>query len=143
MATIAGSLQGYVDGYGNSARFFGPKGLELDTAGNLFVAERNGNNIRKLTFSGLFAESNVFFSLPVFISFVSFLYIFLWCQIHVLSESTDINSAIRHHKVPPYPIIRSHLLFCYPWFLFQVISCTIRMFTHVHSIQMHFPSLDR
>ncbi|MCF6213630.1 MAG: SMP-30/gluconolactonase/LRE family protein [Flavobacteriaceae bacterium] len=50
VTTIAGAgLSGTADGAGNSARFFGPKGIAIDTEGNLYVADKNNNAIRKVT----------------------------------------------------------------------------------------------
>lgn len=41
------------DGTGNAARFAGPWGLAIDSAGNLYVAESNGSTIRKITPAGV------------------------------------------------------------------------------------------
>ena len=52
--TIAGSDQGSIyygtaDGQGTSARFYKPRGMAVDAAGNVYVADRGNNRIRKLT----------------------------------------------------------------------------------------------
>jgi serine/threonine protein kinase, bacterial len=55
VSTLAGgTTAGFVNGQGTSARFNGLSGICLDNQGNLFVAERLGNNaIRKITPTGL------------------------------------------------------------------------------------------
>jgi sugar lactone lactonase YvrE len=50
--TIAGVADGNVgsnDGTNNAARFFGPEGIAVDNAGNLYVADTFNDIIRKLT----------------------------------------------------------------------------------------------
>jgi DNA-binding beta-propeller fold protein YncE len=50
VVTFAGSLTpGLVDGPCTNARFNGPQGMILDSAGNLYVADTNNNAIRKIT----------------------------------------------------------------------------------------------
>jgi sugar lactone lactonase YvrE len=50
VTTIAGTAgaSGAVDATGAAARFYGPQGLVVDGAGNLFIADTNNNAIRKL-----------------------------------------------------------------------------------------------
>jgi len=50
VTTIAGKLSvaGAVDGVGADARFNGPRGLDIDADGNLYVADYNGNTLRKI-----------------------------------------------------------------------------------------------
>lgn len=56
ITTIAGSLQGYSgtrDGVGNNALFLYPEGITIDKAGNLYVTDRDGFDIRKITPAGV------------------------------------------------------------------------------------------
>ncbi len=54
VSTIAGSgVRGHLDGPAATARFFEPQGITLDAAGNLYIADRAGNRIRKLTPAGV------------------------------------------------------------------------------------------
>lgn len=52
VTTFAGmaGMSGSVDGTGSSARFFGPRGLAVDSAGNVYVAD---SNVRKITPQGV------------------------------------------------------------------------------------------
>jgi DNA-binding beta-propeller fold protein YncE len=40
---------GSVDGLGQTARFFGPGGVAVDQAGNVYVADHGNQTIRKIT----------------------------------------------------------------------------------------------
>ncbi|WP_396166972.1 T9SS type A sorting domain-containing protein [Flavobacterium sp.] len=48
-----GGLQGQIDGIGTSAGFNHPMGMTIDVNGNLYVADKDNNSIRKITPSGL------------------------------------------------------------------------------------------
>lgn len=56
ITTIAGSLQGYSgtqDGVGTNALFLYPEGITIDKANNLYVTDRDGFDIRKITPAGV------------------------------------------------------------------------------------------
>src|SRR6185295_15255630 len=50
VSTLAGTagMSGSVDGTGSAARFGGPRGLSVDSAGNIFVADAANNTIRRI-----------------------------------------------------------------------------------------------
>jgi sugar lactone lactonase YvrE len=52
LAGLAGS-RGSVDGTGSDARFFNPRGVAVDSAGNVYVAETGNHTIRKITQAGV------------------------------------------------------------------------------------------
>lgn len=53
VSTFAGNgVNGYVDGMGSSAEFMYPTSIAFDNKGNLYVAETQGNRIRKITPDG-------------------------------------------------------------------------------------------
>ncbi len=54
VSTVAGSAGqiGTVDGTGATARFAYPQGIVVDSSGNLFVADTNGDTVRKITPDG-------------------------------------------------------------------------------------------
>ena len=62
VTTIAGSgTNGYQDGNATAAQFNNPCGTAVDNNGNIYVSERNGRNIRKITPDGVvstWAHSN-------------------------------------------------------------------------------------
>jgi MBG domain/Immunoglobulin I-set domain/PKD domain/Immunoglobulin domain/NHL repeat len=54
VTTLAGSsASGETDGIGGSARFNNPDSVAVDSAGNIYVAEFNGETIRKITPAGI------------------------------------------------------------------------------------------
>ena len=53
VSTFTGSgLNGSEDGLGTSASFSFPRGIAIDTLGNLYVADSNNRKIRKIDSSG-------------------------------------------------------------------------------------------
>lgn len=52
LAGLAGN-SGSADGTGSAARFNGPYGVAIDGAGNIYVADRNNETIRKITADGV------------------------------------------------------------------------------------------
>ncbi|MBW7895667.1 MAG: FG-GAP repeat protein [Opitutaceae bacterium] len=55
VSTVAGlaGVSGLADGVGGGARFNGPSALDIDAAGNLYVADRNNFVVRKITPDGV------------------------------------------------------------------------------------------
>src|SRR4051812_20684041 len=52
LAGLAGT-SGSADGTGSAARFFLPKGVAVDSTGNVYVADTNNHTIRKITPAGV------------------------------------------------------------------------------------------
>jgi hypothetical protein len=55
VTTLAGTAgsSGSTDATGSAARFFNPSGISVDTAGNVFVADRTNHVVRKVTSTGV------------------------------------------------------------------------------------------
>lgn len=53
VTTIAGSTEGYEDGTGTDAKFSSPRGIKIDTQGNIFVTDYYNHRIRKINPNGV------------------------------------------------------------------------------------------
>ncbi|HZI25816.1 MAG TPA: hypothetical protein VFD46_12110 [Chryseolinea sp.] len=46
---IAGGMTGFADGNGNTAQFTSPTGLATDASGNIYIADKGNNRVRKVS----------------------------------------------------------------------------------------------
>lgn len=53
LAGVAGTVVSSADGTGSAAQFSAPRGLAVDSAGNVYVADSTNNTIRKITATGI------------------------------------------------------------------------------------------
>ena len=53
LAGVAGTVISSADGTGSAAQFSGPRGLAVDNAGNVYVADSSNHTIRKITAAGV------------------------------------------------------------------------------------------
>jgi sugar lactone lactonase YvrE len=52
VSTVAGASAGYVDGLAASARFNDPRGVAVDSAGNVYVADNGNRRVRRISPTG-------------------------------------------------------------------------------------------
>ena len=66
MTTVAGSAgqTGSDDGTGSAARFADPRGVAVDSTGNVYVADRGNNSLRKITLTGEVTTLATLFNRP-------------------------------------------------------------------------------
>lgn len=53
VTTLAGSVAGYLDETGASAKFYYPRGVTVDSSGNIYVCDFYNNRIRKVSSTGI------------------------------------------------------------------------------------------
>ena len=64
VTTFAGGGAGFTDATGTNAQFRNPRGLAVDSAGNVYVADLGNNSVRKITPSGIVSTLASGFSGP-------------------------------------------------------------------------------